>query len=400
MLGREATTGLAALAAAASIAFACSTPYDAGARNSSTETDAGGVDATAPCRPKTCPELGASCGTESDGCGKALDCGACTTAGEVCVQKKCQCQPKTCEARGAECGTVPDGCGNKYDCGSCATNPAGPNCGGAGPNKCGTGVCTPLTCAGLCGQVSDGCGAILDCPGCPAPQICGGGGTANVCGCSPTTCATQGKNCDSIPDGCGGSLSCGTCSTPDSCGGGGAPNVCGCTPLTCADVECGNVADGCGGIVRCGVCDGGGCFAAATRITMADGSLAAIERVQVGDWVRSVDPITGIIGRQRVVRHDVHGRQASRAGIVVVDGILHATRNHPIRVGGKLVSMDQLREGDPIMISDGAGGVVAKRVGTITLVRGGIATHDLVLEDATQSYFAEGLVVATKPNPN
>ena len=401
------------------------------------------LDGKCACTAKTCPDVGATCGTVDNGCGGALDCGTCTTAGETCSAKKCQCQPKNCTARDAHCGTVPDGCGNTYDCGTCM-DAAAPNCGGGGPNKCGANACVPLTCAGRCGDMSDGCGTILKCGGCAAPQSCGGSGSANVCGCSPTTCAQQGKNCGSIGDGCGNPLACGpcggsnscggggtpnvcgctptasmcpagqncgsvpngcgtniacggACAAPDSCGGGGATNVCGCTPLTCGDFLCGNHANGCGGTLFCGSCTA--CFAAGTPITMADGSKKPIERVFAGDWVRTADPTTGIFGKQQVVEQKVHASELSNAGIVVVDGTLRATRNHPIWVNGKTVSMEQLQPGDTVMVANGAGVAVTHRIGSVTLVPGGIPTYDLVLADASNHYFAGGVMIQQKIPP-
>jgi hypothetical protein len=402
------------------------------------------VDGKCTCAAKTCPAVGASCGAADNGCAGALDCGTCSVAGEACVQNKCQCQPKNCTVRGATCGTVPDGCGNTYDCGSCAGNVAGPNCGGGGPNKCGATPCVPLTCAGHCGDMSDGCGAILKCAGCAAPQTCGGAGAANVCGCTPTSCPKQGKNCGAIGDGCGGTLDCGPCSGSNSCGGAGTPNVCGCTPstttcpagqncgsvpngcgtniacgaacaapqtcggggltnvcgcspLTCDNFVCGQHADGCGGVLSCGSCTA--CFAAGTRITMADGSQKPIESVVAGDWVRTADPATGIFGKQQVVERTAHASELSLAGIVVVDGLLHATRNHPITANGKTVSMEQLQVGDVVTTSNGAGGTVATRIRNVTLVPGGVPTYDLVLADHSNHYFAEGVMIQQKVIP-
>ena len=396
------------------------------------------------CTPKTCPELGASCGVIDDGCGAALDCGACTTAGQACAQQKCECQPKNCAARGANCGTVPDGCGNSYDCGTCATNAAGPNCGGDGPNKCGMKPCIPQTCAGKCGDVSDGCGTVLRCPGCTVPQICGGSGTPNVCGCTMTTCAKEGKNCGAVSDGCGGTLDCGVCASPNSCGGGGAANVCGCTPtatacpagqncgsvpngcgtnlacggpclspqtcggggvtnvcgctpLTCADFVCGSHSNGCGGTLYCGTCTT--CFAGGTQITMDDGAKKSIESVVAGDWVRTANPATGTLGRQQVVERKVHPAALSRAGLVVIDGALRATRNHPILVNGKSATMEDIRVGDVVMVADRAGAAVAKRVANIALEPGGIVTYDLVLKDAHGHYFADGVMIQQKAIP-
>jgi hypothetical protein len=142
------------------------------------------------------------------------------------------CTPTTCSAQGKTCGSISDGCGGALNCGSC-TSPQ--TCGGGGvANVCGeTSSCTPTTCAAQgknCGNLSDGCGGTLNCGGCPSPQTCGGGGVANVCGggsCTPTTCAAQGKNCGALSDGCGGTLNCGGCTSPQTCGGGGVANVCG-----------------------------------------------------------------------------------------------------------------------------------------------------------------------------
>ena len=402
------------------------------------------VEGKCACTAKTCPNVGATCGTVDNGCGGALDCGACTTAGEACSQNKCACQPKNCTARGANCGMVPDGCGNTYDCGNCMGNLAGPNCGGGGPNKCGATACVPLTCAGRCGDLSNGCGAILMCGTCAAPQTCGGRGTANVCGCTPTTCAQQGKNCGPIADGCGGTRDCGPCSGFNSCGGGGTPNVCGCvpgatkcpagqncgtvpngcganiacgggcaapqtcggsgvtnvcgcTPNTCDSFLCGIHADGCGGTLSCGTCTA--CFTAGTHITMADGTTKPIESVFSGDWVRTADPATGVFSKQQVVRQNVHASELSSAGIVVVDGTLSATRNHPILVNGKSVTMEQVQPGDIVMIAGGAGAAVSKRVTSVALVRGGVRTYDLVLADPSNHYFAGGVMIQQKAIP-
>jgi hypothetical protein len=390
------------------------------------------------CTPKTCPDLGATCGVVDNGCGATLDCGKCGNATEACLANKCQCQPQNCTVRGANCGDVPDGCGNTYTCGSCKAPE--PNCGGGGPNKCGANACVPLTCAGRCGDVSDECGTILHCGGCAAPQTCGGGGTANVCGCTPTSCAQQGKNCGTIPDGCGGTLDCLGCAGTDSCGGGGVANVCGCTPLaSCpAGASCGTVPDNCGGNVACGACvlpqscGGGGvanvcgctprtcdlyvcgshangcggtincgscaCFPAGTRVTMADGTDKPIERVVAGDLVRSPDPATGAMGVARVVEAKVHPAALSRAGLVVVDGTLRATRNHPIWVNGSVVEIEQLRAGDQIVVADGRGAAVTRRVSKVALEPGGMVTFDLVLSGGAY-YFAGGVMIQQKQLP-
>jgi hypothetical protein len=88
------------------------------------------------CTPKTCAEMGVTCGKSGDGCddGVVLDCGACQT-----------CTPRTCAEAGAQCGIIGDGCGGTVDCTPCFDNicepcPDGGTCGGGGtPNQCGAG---------------------------------------------------------------------------------------------------------------------------------------------------------------------------------------------------------------------------------------------------------------------
>ncbi len=230
------------------------------------------------CVPKSCADLGLTCGMNNDGCGGQMDCGSCAS-GEFCGgggYSKCgpgsggvdggdggSCMPLTCQALGLTCGMNSDGCGGSIDCGSC---PTAQFCGGGGFARCGTGItadggaaCTPRTCADLnytCGAAGDGCGGALQCGACVSPQFCGGGGF-NTCGgmlpptlpdggvglpCTPETCTTLGFNCGPAGDGCGGMLQCGTCSGTDICGGGGKPSVCGnttpCTNLCPSQVTC------------------------------------------------------------------------------------------------------------------------------------------------------------------
>ena len=117
--------------------------------------DDGGGGPT-PCVPKTCPQLGYTCGMNGDGCGGTLDCGACPTG-------------QTCGAGGYSlCGS---GGGPTPD-------------GGSGDDGGQTNNCTPETCQSLninCGYAGDGCGGVLTCGSCTNPQFCGGGGY-NKCG--------------------------------------------------------------------------------------------------------------------------------------------------------------------------------------------------------------------------
>jgi hypothetical protein len=162
------------------------------------------------------------------------------------------CQPKTCAELGFTCGWNGDGCGNAIQCGSCAP---GDECGSGGFSRCGRTsdggpACSPTTCAASgydCGFASDGCGGLTTCQvdggTCPAPGFCGGGGFDRCGGdvsrgtdggshCVARTCKDQGFDCGPAGDGCGHLLDCGTCSSPARCGGAGTPSSCG-TPSNC-----------------------------------------------------------------------------------------------------------------------------------------------------------------------
>jgi hypothetical protein len=230
---------------------------------------------------RTCEDVGAECGTISNGCGGTADCGTCDEPGEHCggdgVPNECgaaSCTPRTCDEANPEgtiCGAIPDGCGGLIEgCGMVCEAPE--TCGGAGvPGACGIGEsdCVPMdeeeACfLGDCGPRSDGCGGTVECGGCDEGETCGGGDSLGVCGappCVPRDCDYYDANCGTLPDGCGGEIECGNCTAPESCGGTGTPNRCGdpdanCQPRSCEDqgIGCGMAGDGCGGEIHCGSC--------------------------------------------------------------------------------------------------------------------------------------------------
>ena len=100
-------------------------------------------------RPRTAPRSRArsrsiGCGPSGDGCGGQIDCGTCPppdTCGGGGVFGQCgypdagSCKPKTCAELGYTCGANGDGCGNVIQCGACT---APEICGGGGsPSRCG-----------------------------------------------------------------------------------------------------------------------------------------------------------------------------------------------------------------------------------------------------------------------
>jgi len=57
------------------------------------------------CKPKTCDDLGKTCGTFDDGCGNPLDCGTCPELKE-CVDGNCKCVAEYSMSGGGACNAT------------------------------------------------------------------------------------------------------------------------------------------------------------------------------------------------------------------------------------------------------------------------------------------------------
>src|SRR5215467_11312168 len=79
-----------------------------------------------------------------------------------------------------KCGQLKNSAGVIVDCGGCAN---GLNCGGGGPNVCGTGNCTP-SCSGKACGASDNCQSVCTSGSCGTGLHCIGG----TCACDPSSC--------------------------------------------------------------------------------------------------------------------------------------------------------------------------------------------------------------------
>src|SRR5262245_26138361 len=72
-----------------------------GAGGASSDPAGGGSAGSAVCRPQTCAEAAARCGSQSDGCGGTLFCGTCP-GGSVCSADGRRCEePSVVCARGS-----------------------------------------------------------------------------------------------------------------------------------------------------------------------------------------------------------------------------------------------------------------------------------------------------------
>ena len=184
-----------------------------------------------PVNSKACSGTTASklCGNyDTDPClewSSATNC----ASGQVCnaANGQCECSPKTCAQLGKSCGTWSNGCGGSRNCGTC---PSGQVCSAVG--QCAA-TCTAQTCSDLgaqCGTLSDGCGGSLSCGTCASGQVCNADGQ---CECSPQTCTQLGKSCGTWSDECSSSLNCGSCFTGQTCSADGQCIECDSSQTNC-----------------------------------------------------------------------------------------------------------------------------------------------------------------------
>lgn len=141
----------------------------------------------------------------------------------------------------------------------------------------------------------------------------------------------------------------------------------------------------------------GSCFVAGTPITMADGNARPIESISVGDLVLAYDIATSRSVPARVTETFVHQNSAD---IVLVNGAIRATANHPFYVGGDWVRADQLHVGDALLSLDGmttiqTGGFANSPVTALEALPMRATTYNIEVE-GQHNYFAAGLLVHNK----
>lgn len=138
------------------------------------------------------------------------------------------------------------------------------------------------------------------------------------------------------------------------------------------------------------------CFVAGTEIAMADGSRRRIDDVRVGDEVLSYDPASQLLTTARVLRTFMH---AGAQDIVVLNGMLEATANHPFFVDGRWVRADELEFGDPLVYVGGA--IRHWRATKVTSLgsRVEVGTVYNLDVDGDHAYFAAGILVHNKETP-
>ncbi len=146
-------------------------------------------------------------------------------------------------------------------------------------------------------------------------------------------------------------------------------------------------------------CCTGSCFVAGTKVSLANGQELPIEKISVGTDVMAYDPDTGALTASPVTHTFVH---PDSEGLVVVNGTLQATANHPFFANGHWVRADELQVGDTLlMLPEGAsalassGEVQSTPVQSLVYTPRRVATYNI--EVANQhTYFAGGVLVHNK----
>lgn len=130
---------------------------------------------------------------------------------------------------------------------------------------------------------------------------------------------------------------------------------------------------------------GGGCFAAGTKVLMADGKLKDIEDVRIGDYVltRTSDSDTKLIKAEVIKTHE-----ANEGGYLIINGNLKVTADHMIWVNKTWKEAGSIQLGDKLANSQGRD----TSVRSIEWQREKIKVYNLEI-DSYHTYFANGLWV-------
>jgi hypothetical protein len=199
-----------------------------------------------PVDPQLCTN---KCGKITNRCGRELDCGACLTKDEQCVNNICVCDKLTCGQTGCGvlsnlCSTLPcPGCVGEDSCIDNACQCVTRNCSTLG-KECGThrSCFDQVVCGTATGTCANG-------------WPCSAEGNCINPNCVPkTTCVAQGMECGKLDTGCV-NATCGICPTSKICD---SSFKCVCPPIDptfCATnkFECDDVSDGCN-TFSCGTC--------------------------------------------------------------------------------------------------------------------------------------------------
>jgi hypothetical protein len=142
------------------------------------------------------------------------------------------------------------------------------------------------------------------------------------------------------------------------------------------------------------------CFAAGTPVTMADGSLKAIERIEPGDLVLAFDEARHTTTSARVEKRFV---RAHTDRLIVVNGSLRATPNHLFHTERGWIAAESLSLGDALIgmrsarpSDDSRLAVEPAEVRALTVQPGSVTTYNLAVA-VQHDFFAGGILVHDGP---
>ena len=139
---------------------------------------------------------------------------------------------------------------------------------------------------------------------------------------------------------------------------------------------------------------GGGCLLPGTRITLADGSLKAIEEITMGDKVLGVDK-DGKLVSANVIDTFVHPDTEGFLTVKTKDGkALKTTPNHPVRNCTKYVEAGKLKAGDSVSVLNNKK-LTQSKIARIIKDTSTVDVYNLEV-DGVHNYFAEGCLVHNK----
>jgi hypothetical protein len=128
---------------------------------------------------------------------------------------------------------------------------------------------------------------------------------------------------------------------------------------------------------------GGGCLLAGTQIMMDDGSTRNVERIVVGDVLKSVNGMSVTVLELKPNRFREH---------YILNGKLKITYEHPVAISEngsyRLVNTKHLKIGDMMLKHDGT----TERLDTIVIIDAETPTFNFIV-DKSHLYVAEGIVV-------
>ena len=141
----------------------------------------------------------------------------------------------------------------------------------------------------------------------------------------------------------------------------------------------------------CGSVGGGGsCFVAGTPVTMADGSLRAIEALRAGDRVLAYDPARGAAVPRRVLQTFVH---PATPRLLRINGRITTTPEHLFFVEGRWVAAGALAPGDLLLrVSADPASPLREPVVSLEPLPGDVTTYNLEVEEL-HDYVADGVLV-------